>query len=205
MENIPGTQGYEKAVDRFIDIAQALPFDEVNKALLPFLPENPGRVLDVGAGAGQNAAALARLGHAVTAVEPFAPFLAAARQTYVDHDVIWKDDCLPYLRTLTEKTCQFDFILVQAVWQHLDEDERRVAMKRLVELLDHGGMCALSLRNGPAGAGTHVFPTDDTNTISDAEQYGLKTMLHLADQPSYIKGKADVVWTHLVFKKADSI
>ena len=201
MEHVLGTQGYESAVQKFLEVSRALPFDEVNAAYLDFLPGDPCRVLDVGAGAGQNAAALAKLGHTVTAVEPLAPFLEAARRAYADLNVVWKDDCLPRLQSLEENNGQFDFILVQAVWHHLNEEERRVAMRRLADLLDKGGVCALSLRNGPAGMGTHVFPTDGTQTISDAEQCGLKTKRHLADQPSYIKGKKDVVWSHLVFEK----
>ena len=44
---VPGTQGYEKVVDRFIEASQALDFSEANKDFLEFLPCDASRVLDV--------------------------------------------------------------------------------------------------------------------------------------------------------------
>jgi len=202
MDDVPGTRGYENVAERFVDVSQALDFAETNKHFLEFIPTTPGRVLDAGSGAGQNAAALARLGHSVVAVEPMSAFLSAAHSTYADLDIAWIDDRLPMLDTLGEAPCKFDFILVQAVWHHLDEEERSIAMARLSTLLDDGGACAISLRNGPAGGGTHVFPTDGLATASLAEGCGLEVVFHLANQPSLMPNKRNVTWTHMAFRKA---
>ena len=164
MDDVPGTKGYEKVVSKFIEVSQALNFSEVNRDFLQFMPTEASCVLDAGAGAGQNAAALARLGHSVVAVEPMSAFLAAARSTYQDVGVTWVEDSLPLLKKLGAAPNQFSFILVDGVWHHLDNDERIQAMTRFSTLLDDGGACAISLRHGPAGAGTHVFPTDVRDT-----------------------------------------
>ncbi len=201
MNRVPGTTGYEKVVDRFVELSQALDFRETNKPFLEFIPAIPSRVLDAGSGAGQNAAALSRLGHSVVAVEPMPEFLSAARSAYADLDVVWIDDRLPRLETLGAAPGQFDFILVQAVWHHLDEAERVVCMARLSKLLDAGGACAISLRNGPAGGGTHVFATDGRTTPALAGECGLEVVLQLANQPSLLKNKLDVTWTHMAFRK----
>ena len=105
------------------------------------------------------------------------------------------------LKELGDASAQFDFILIQGVWHHLDECERQLAMARVASLLDVGGTCGITLRNGPAGAGTHVFPTNGLNTVAIAATYGLSTVLHLADRPSYMKNKADVVWDFVVVRK----
>jgi SAM-dependent methyltransferase len=201
VNKVAGTAGYEKVVDQFIEASQALDFSLVNRHFLAFLPVGGGRVLDAGAGAGQNAAALAKRGYSVVAVEPMPAFLNAARLAYEDLGVVWIEDSLPLLEKLGATIGQFDFVLVQAVWHHLDEAEREQGMARLAALLDDGGAGAISLRHGPAGAGKHVFPTDGRKTAALANRCGLDIVLHLADQPSLMKNKPGVTWTHMVFRK----
>ena len=59
---ILGTKGYAKIAEEFVKSSRALNFDIANSDFLDFVPKNPCRVLDAGAGAGQNAAALAERG-----------------------------------------------------------------------------------------------------------------------------------------------
>lgn len=201
MHTVRGTAGYERVVDHFVRRSQGLEFGEVHEDFLSFLPSTPGRVLDAGAGAGQNAAALARLGHSVVAVEPMAAFLDAARATYPGLDVTWVQDSLPDLKALSDEPGQFDFVLVAAVWQHLDEHERVHAMARMASLLAAAGVCAMTLRNGPAGAGTHLFPTDGAQTAALARRHGLEVALNLPDRPSFLPNKPGVTWTFMVLRK----
>ncbi|MBE9103156.1 class I SAM-dependent methyltransferase [Vacuolonema iberomarrocanum] len=202
MDSVSGTRGYEDVIDAFIEVSQALDFAEINKDFLDFLPPIPSCVLDAGAGAGQNAAALARMGYSVVAVEPFAAFLDAGRSHYKDLNITWIQDSLPLLQTLGDSSEPFDFILVDGVWHHLDEEERERCMARFSTLLSKGGVCAMSLRHGPAGAGKHVFPTDGQKTALLARRYGLRVALHLTNQPSKMRNKPGVTWTRMVFRLA---
>lgn len=201
MNDVAGTTGYEKVVDAFIEATLALDFEETSRYFVQHLPAAPGRVLDAGCGAGQNAAALARIGHSVVAVEPLGAFLTGARTRHAGLGIKWVQDCLPSLARLGAAPHQFDFILVEAVLHHLDDAERAAAIVRLATLLDIGGCCALSLRNGPAGAGKHVFPTSGEDTANLANQCGLEVLQHLPDQPSLMKNKPGVTWTRMVLKK----
>ncbi|MEM6453307.1 MAG: class I SAM-dependent methyltransferase [Cyanobacteria bacterium P01_D01_bin.105] len=201
MDNVPGTKGYEKVVGKFIEVSQALNFSEVNRDFLKYLPSVAICVLDAGAGVGQNAAALARLGHSVVAVEPMSTFLDAARSTYHGIGVTWVEDSLPWLKKLGDVPNQFSFILVDGVWHHLDNNERVQAMVRFSTLLDNGGACAISLRHGPAGVGTHVFPTDGRETAILAKQCVLEVVLLLENQPSIMKNKPRITWTRIVVRK----
>ena len=172
MSSVPGTRGYQASVRDFVEVSQALKFHEVCRDFLEYLPEPPARILDVGAGAGQNAAALAGSGYRVTAIEPVAAFRSAAQAAYPGIDVTWREDSLPSLNSLNGQA-PFDFILLDGVWHHLQAAERAEALSRLAELLCPGGKCALSLRNGPAGMGTHVFPTSANETVRQAMSTGL--------------------------------
>lgn len=173
MSQVPGTQGYEQNITRFVALSQAQDFTQVNRDFLPYLPAPPARVLDLGAGVGQNAAALADLGYAVVAVEPLALFRSIAQETYADRDILWIEDHLPPLQKLGAETPPFDFILLDGVWHHLNADERPLALARIAQLLNTGGKCALSLRNGPAGMGSHIFPIEISTTLEQARQFVL--------------------------------
>ena len=107
------------------------------------------------------------MGYSVVAVEPMAEFLIAAQS------IQWIQDCLPQLAELGTNDERFDLILVEAVWHHLNPSERIQALERLGSLLASEGRLAMSLRNGPAGRGIYVFPTDPQSTIEHAGELGM--------------------------------
>ncbi len=201
METVAGTQGYERVVPRFTELSEEIQFSDLHRVLLPFLPSAPARVLDLGTGTGRDAAALAALGHDVVAIEPMADFLEAAKSLHPLPNIRWLSDHLPDLPEISRDEMGFDFVLCHGVWQHIDDDERAVAMEKVSGLLREGGAFALGLRHGSAGAGTHYFPADSRKTEALAAASGLTTALCLKDQPSLIANKTHVTWTRLVFTK----
>lgn len=68
-------------------------FADVHADIVSRLPTGVARVLDVGAGSGRDARALAALGHHVTAVEPAAGLRSIGEAC--DCGVSWIDDRLP--------------------------------------------------------------------------------------------------------------
>ena len=201
LDEVPGTRGYSAVLERFAEVSEAIDFERLHAPILGLLPPAPAAVLDVGAGTGRDAAALAALGHDVVAVEPTRAFLANARALHPDPDIRWVEDSLPDLSTLVEHARGFAFVLCHAVWQHLEDEERRAAMARIASLLAPGGVFALGLRHGPPGAGAHYFPASVEDTLEEASAAGLATELCLRDQPSAIPGKTRVTWTRLAFRK----
>jgi SAM-dependent methyltransferase len=201
MSKITGTKGYDRFVNCFIESSQSLAFNKACKDFIPFLPSRPSRVLDVGSGAGQNSAALAELEHSVVAVEPMPEFLAAARSKYPDLPITWLNGSLPMMDCLGSAPKKFELILVIGVWHHLNETERTLTMERFASLLNSGGKCALSLRNGPSGMGSHVYPTSASQTIKQAKKFGLDCVFIQENQPSIHKNKNDVTWARLVLQK----
>lgn len=196
-----GTEGYERYIQLFIETSQALDFSIVCKDFIGFLPSPPATVLDLGSGAGQNAIALAAIGFDVTAVEPMPAFLEASKKAYTQRSIQWLKSSLPHLACLPQKHKQFDFILIDAVWHHLDKVERKQAILRLSELVKSGRRCAISLRNGPAGLGTRVFATNAELTIKQFEECGFECLLSTKNQASILANKEDVKWSRLVLQK----
>ena len=202
MNQVCGTEGYAESAREFVRVSQYLDFFEVCREYLPFLPPTPARVLDVGSGVGQNSNALAELGYRVTAVEPVPAFRLTARKYYPRPGIKWLEGNLPRLECLDYCDTRYEFILVEGVWHHLNERERAVAMKRISDLLLAGGRCALSLRNGPPGLGTRVFPTSVTKTVHFFRKMGLHCIYESRNQPSMFKHKENVKWGRLVIEKS---
>jgi len=201
MKKVYGTEGYAESVREFVRLSQSLDFLEVCREYLPFLPSVLARVLDVGSGAGQNSNALAVLGYQVTAVEPVPAFLSTARKSYPKPEIKWLAGDLPQLQCLDCCDTKYEFILVEGVWHHLNKQERAIAVKRFRDLLTTGGRCAISLRNGPPGLGTRVFPTSVTETVSLFEKMGLHCIYESSNQPSVFRHKENVKWGRLVIEK----
>lgn len=196
-----GAEGYEKFHEEFIDCCRAIDFHSACADFKGFLPAVPARVLDIGSGAGQNAAALAAMGYDVTAIEPVPEFLKAATMFYEKYSIRWVQGSLPDLEGLDAKDSIYDFILINAVWHHLDTVEQDRSVNRIAALVVHGGCCAISLRNGPAGIGTRVFPTSINGTIQKFQNYGFTCLFKVQNRPSIVTSKKDVTWARAVFKK----
>ncbi|CAM3354176.1 class I SAM-dependent methyltransferase [Shewanella violacea] len=196
-----GTEGYERFIPLFIESSQALDFNLVCKDFVSFLPAKNSSILDLGSGAGQNSAALDKLGFNVTAIEPMAAFLNAAMNEYKGTSIEWLHDSLPHIACLDSHDETFDFVLINAVWHHLSETERDIAASKISTVIKMNGRCAISLRNGPSGMGTRVFQIDSKNTINLFESYGFKCIFKLSNQASVLPNKENVKWTRVVLEK----
>lgn len=156
----------------------------------------PLRVLDVGAGTGRDAAALAALGHEITAVDPSRKMLRLARALHADRDIAWKRDALPDLASLGGS---YDLILLSGVWMHVPPAERRVAFARLSELTASSGQVYITLRNGPEDPDRAMWPTSSGGIRALAEAHGM-TMTDLGRRPDLL-GRDDVHWQTLLVRK----
>ena len=107
---------------------------------------NPGTACDIGAGTGRDANWLAERGWEVVAVEPSALKVRAKEASH--SRVSWIDDALPNLRQLRSLGHRFDFILLNAVWQHVRISQRERVFRILCELLNPAGLLVISVRKG---------------------------------------------------------
>jgi hypothetical protein len=76
-----------------------------------------------------------------------------------------------------------------------------LTLSRLAESCIFKWFGYISLRNGPSGMGTRVYPTDSNDTIKLFESYGFKCIFRHCNQASFLPNKENVKWARLVFEK----
>jgi SAM-dependent methyltransferase len=187
---------YDGSAERMANLYESTSFDQVHVEVLGLLPGAGAAVLDVGAGSGRDAAALVDRGYVVTAVEPSAGLRREAMVRHATSNVRWIDDALPKLSRLPE--CQFEFILVSAVWMHLAPRDRTSATRRLAQLLAPGGHLAISIRMGLADPARSITQVDSLALETEARNTGL--VLVRSVESGDALGRATVRWRTLVFR-----
>ena len=168
--------------------------------LQKFLPEEPGRILDIGAGSGRDAAWLAGLGHQVVAAEPSSEMRKEAKRCHPGAEVQWRSDRLPALRTLSRQE-PFDLILVSGVWQYVAKSDRKRAFRKAINLLKPGGVLAISLRHGPELPDRQAHAVSAEEIESLARDHGA-FVVH-KDEVKDGLGREEVRWTNLAIRFPD--
>jgi len=194
-------EGYARQAPDLLRRYESVTFATAHRAILHLIPREPCDVVDIGAGTGRDAAALAEMGHRVVAVEPTAEMRSGAMALHPSPRIEWLDDRLPDLALLTARGETYDLVMLTAVWMHLDKKQRRRAMKNVSSLVRKGGMMSLTLRHGPVPAGRRMFEVSAEETVGLAAARGLDVVLQLEAQPSL--GQVGVTWTRLVFKREE--
>lgn len=198
---VSGTEGYAAEANALLRQYEAIPFADVHRQVLHLLPTVASDVVDIGAGTGRDAAALAAMGHRVVAVEPTEPLRRHAMSLHASAGIRWIDDSLPELAALRSLGERFDMVMLTAVWMHLDGSQRRVAMSRVGGLVRSAGLVILSLRHGPVPPGRRMFDVSAEETIGLADGEGLDCLMNVPG-PSVQARHPDVTWTRLAFRKA---
>jgi SAM-dependent methyltransferase len=170
---VAGTAGYHTQAEILADQYESVDFATVHRDVLHLIPVRPCRILDVGAGSGRDAAALAARGHAVVAVEPSAELRREGERRHAGAAITWLDDSLPALAAVRGRGERFDVMLLSAVWMHLDAPERSAAMASIAVLLEPAGIAIVSLRHGPVPEGRRMFDVTSDETVALAASFGL--------------------------------
>lgn len=195
---VSGTEGYGETAARLVGAYETIAFEDVHADVLHLFPAPPRRVIDIGAGTGRDAAALARLGHQVTAVEPTPELRDHSKSQHSAWPIAWIDDALPDLDVVRGLGETFDLVLLTGVWMHLDQAQRQRAMPLVAGLMAPGGIMAMRLRHGPVPAGRRMFDVSIAETAVLAEACGLST-IHRGQRPGLF-GVPGVHWSVVVFR-----
>lgn len=198
IDDIRGTAGYGANAQALAAQYESITFADVHRDVMHLFPATPCRVLDVGAGSGRDAAALAHQGHHVTAVEPTAELRVEGERLHAGLGIEWRDDHLPALAKMRASQDRYNLILLTAVWMHLDAAERGTAMQALVALLADGGRVVMSLRHGPVPEGRRMFDVSAEETIALAAAHGL-SVCHRSEREDMLD-RRDVRWSFLGFQ-----
>ena len=196
---VPGAAGYGANASALAAQYESITFAEVHRDLIHLLPAPPAAVLDIGAGSGRDAAALARRGHPVVAVEPTDELRREGQRLHGALAIEWVDDHLPTLHVLRQTKRQFELVLLTAVWMHLDLAEREAAMEAVADLVADGGQVFMSLRHGPIPDGRRMFDVSAEDTTKLAAKHGLRRCFH--SEREDMLGRGDVRWSFLALRR----
>lgn len=192
---------YDRHAPSLAETYERLEFKAIHGWLLDLLPERQGLILDVGAGTGRDAAAIAALGHHVVAVEPSASMLREGCVRHPDPRIQWLDDRLPGLERVHRMGMSFDAILLSAVWQHVEPGDRPRAFRKLIRLLTPGGILAITLRMGhaPSERDMHEVSRAEVEALARGHGAFIERCVEAADS----QGRSDVRWVQLALRLPD--
>lgn len=194
------TDPYSQRAQHFFNQYQQLAFEDVHQNWLHHLPDTPGYALDVGAGSGRDATALAKRGWGVVAVEPAAGLRQLGEEATKGLAVQWIDDRLPELKEVSTLGYRFNLILVSAVWMHLPPIQRSEAFSKILELTSPGGIIVITLRHGP-GDGERTFHETRRSELEGLAHEKALTALPTEESPQNDQlGRDKVWWETVVFK-----
>jgi SAM-dependent methyltransferase len=201
---IRGTQGYAEHASELIERYESLSFAFKHESVLHLIPRAPAKAMDIGAGTGADAAWLAEQGHAVVAVEPTDAFREHGLKHHPSPLIEWVNDSLPQLVGVAQRRREFSLVMLTAVWMHLDEHERRVAMPVVASLLAPGGILIMALRHGPVATERIMFAVSAEETVTLAESQGLRCVLNVrAESKLAANREASVTWSRIAFAPWD--
>lgn len=157
--------GAEDYIKRYESYSAQDALDGVEDVIAGF----SGAMLDVGAGTGRDARWFKGKGFDVTAVEPSAKFREYG--VNLSSDIRWVDDTLPKLQKIRSEKSHFDFILLNASWQHVPSDERQEAFETLYNLCKPKGRIMITLRYGPTPPDRIMYPVSYTEIEALASRH----------------------------------
>lgn len=188
---------YDQHAKELADGYEGLNASETHPQLFRMLAGAKGvRILDVGAGTGRDASALAQLEHQVTAVDPSGKMLRLARALHPGNDVRWLQDAMPQLGKVSGT---YDVVLLSGVWMHVAPVDRPKALSRLVDLTAPGGRIYMTLRLGPGDVERAMWSVSAEEVARLAKARGL-SVTDLGKQPDLL-GRDDISWQTLVLRR----
>ena len=195
-------KGYERSADRLIGKFEKIRSNELYSAVQHFLPSNPGRVLDIGAGTGRDAAWFVQLGHSVVAVEPVAAFRKAGMARHAISGIEWVDDLLPDLSTVKSLPHTFDLVTLSAVWHHLNDGQRAAAFGNIRDVIGEDATVIMSVRHGADIAIRQCFDSNIQRTVDLASAVDLECLFSRERESVQFDNLANgVKWTWMVFRR----
>ncbi len=182
MINSDPIQYVNENAENLIQQYDSVGFEDVHPELIEYFSSPPGKILDIGAGSGRDAAWLQKVGYEVIAVEPSEEMRIAGQRK--NQNVIWIDDKLPHLKKISADNGAFDAILISGVFMFLDKCDQQNSLKRLKQLLKTGGRMFLLVRFGSAEPERGLYDIDKKDLLNLIASEGFKVLEenHAEDQ-----------------------
>ncbi|RYE51756.1 MAG: methyltransferase domain-containing protein [Hyphomicrobiales bacterium] len=188
---------YDRGAAGFAARYNSVTFGEVHPLLARYLPDS-GRALDIGAGSGRDARALAALGLNVTAVEPSIGLRNFGKAS--SPGIRWVDDRLPELRQLADQVGSYDLILCSAVLMLIAPDDLAPSFLAMAQLATLGGRQAINVRQPMAGEPANIFfAHTGASILTAAATAGLSCVERVESDDAL--GRAPYRWNNFIFER----
>lgn len=191
---VSGTEGYAEQAPLLLEQYEQWSGEEIHGPVMEYFPPAPAAIVDIGAGTGRDAGWFAELGHDVVAVEPTAELREPGKLLHPSPRIKWLNDSLPELALLRGLNQKYELVMLNAVWMHLDADQRTIAMKHLVTLMMPGARLFMALRHGPVPQGRRMFDVSADETIALAATHGLAPKHNIENESIQKDNRAAGVW-----------
>ena len=192
------TKWYDINADKLTEQYERISADQLYSWLEDYLPKKPGLALDIGSGSGRDAAWLADKGFEVTAVEPSTPMRNRAKKLHDNPKIDWVDDYLPNITKVFKMGLSFDLILVSAVWQHIQTDDRARTFRKITSLLKPGGILVLTFPLINDKGRDDVYPVNEMEIKKLSSEHGVN--IALEDISNDLLGRPDKEWVHFAIR-----
>ncbi len=199
MHQVPDSvEYYQRHASTLAARYESITFEAAHAAVLPWLPEAPGCVLDIGAGSGRDAAWFAARGHQVFAIEPSQAMRHAAASRHSSSSICWIDDKLPDLAWVLQQPVTYDVVWCSALWMHLAPPQRPEAMQRMLVRLVPGGRLFMSLRHGETTDDRVIYTVTINEVQRLAAAAGARGVAVVDSSDALARG--GVTWQHVVLE-----
>lgn len=188
---------YNNNINQCVSQYESLTFDMVHGELVKKEIKENSKILDVGCGTGRDAFYLANNGHMVTALDPSDEMLKYATQNNNHKNIKYVKSSLPNLENIDGK---FDFILISAVWMHLDLEQQKKSLKILKSKLNKNAKILILVRHGKFSDGrtSHDFIEEESfdSIINDLKMNAKK----ISEPSSDLLKRGDVYWSKILIE-----
>lgn len=194
MKNI---EFYNKNINQCVSQYESLTFDMVHGELVKKEIKEKSKILDVGCGTGRDAFYLANNGHIVTALDPSDEMLKFAKKNNNHENIEYVKSSLPNLENIKGK---FDFILISAVWMHLDTEEQKKSLKNLKKKLNKNAKILILVRHGKFSDGRTSYDFIDEKNFNDIIDILKMSSKKISDPSADLLKRGDVYWSKILIE-----
>lgn len=187
---------YNRDAAGFAARYDSVSFEAVHPLLARYLPVG-GAALDIGAGSGRDARALAAHGLDVTAVEPSVGLRSIGVASA--SGIRWIDDRLPDLARITDFG-RFDLILCSAVLMLVPPTDLTKSFMTMAALLAPSGRIAINVREPMSGEPADIFFAHSDDEILTAVATAGLVCLDRAEAGDAL-GREPYRWRSFIFER----
>lgn len=191
---------YNENIEQCIGQYESLTFDMVHGDTVKREIKDGSRILDIGCGTGRDAFYLASNGHKVVAIDPSEEMIKYSEQNNSHENIEYIKSALPNLDNVNGK---FDFVLISAVWMHLDKETQKKSLKEIKKKMNNGAKMVILVRHGGFSDGRTSYEMLNDNELEiELKESNFKAK-NISENKVDLLNRGDVYWSKILLENMD--